>query len=251
MADSDLEEIKKDAAELVEKVNRHPDIPIQTKNAFRNALSALTGTAPLTYSTVAAVALPFLQTCNECHGLSQKIMTLEAQIAKLQNFINRYLEQDKVAVRRQLAINIEYVAKLKCLQLLNEVVVVDSEESDQKVINADLSQLFERLDRRQTKQVLDMFSQADVKSFTIAIDHMKAFSGEGAHPVSLANEPVTEKVAIEIAAETKARGNARSYVTESQLRKIQRSAEAAAKGLARYRIGVEKYNEHETILVSL
>ena len=246
-----LEEIKAEASLLVQKVRLHPSISPYTKQAFESALHSLDTAGTLqTFSAVAALALPIVSACNECAQLKLELETLKRRVSG-------YERREIAAVRRQIAINIEFIAKTRCLELLGEIKIDENDAEKRREVRACVAQsrlheLLNRLDDAQKKIVLDLFYQDDSRSFLNTIFHMKAFSSDAEHPTTLFDEAVTEELALKIVSETVAHREAFEKVpSEKEMENVRHVAKMAVIGLAQYRINIEHYDKGETLLLPL
>jgi hypothetical protein len=239
-----LATLKEEAGVLVEKVATHKDVPESTKQCFQNALDKLVSEENvIAWNIVARMPFPISSTCVEC-------IQLKAKLNEIQRRLDHYEKQERDAVRRQIAINIEFEMKLMAMEKIEKFasLLQDSTVDREKEINQmDLNTLMKQLKEKDQQAICLKFNQTSYSVMKTVLYDMKEFSAT-AHPVTLFGKPVTYDVAKDIAAKTTRRN--RRFI-QSDLPDIARTrylAESSVLGLYELRKKQPGWEEGQTLL---
>jgi len=138
---------------------------------------------------------------SELDVVTERNAALSERVDELSERLQQSLQEDvrSSALRRQIAINIEFEVKKELWSALGE-----DDMTAKEILHSDLFQLrreFRRAGRPVPEKLagwLDVESRAGWRKFSSAMEYMKAFSKQGAHPTKLNGEEVTVAHAKEL-----------------------------------------------------
>jgi len=240
-----LSALKEEATSFVAKVKRHNDVPEMTKQSFQDALDKLLSDGSITaWNLVARLPFSVSSTCVECVQLKLKLGDMQKQL-------NDYKEMEKAAVRRQIAINIEFEMKRMAIERIPKLAPLlegDSEDMERKISRMDLKELMDELTQEEQQTICNKFKQPSFQTMRSVLYDMKKFN-HSAHPTTLFGKPITYHLAKKIAASTERR--TRRFPQElPKIEQTQIYAEAAVLGLYEIRQKQEGWEEGQSLLYS-
>lgn len=184
--------------------------------------------------------------------LSCRRLPLKTRMKKIQERLDAYEKQDIDAVRRQLAINIEFEMKLMAIPRIADLAPLlqadVTEEVEKKIDRMDVARLMEQLEEKDQHAICCRhFHQSSFPLMKTVLYDMKAYN-TSAQPLTLFGEPVTYNIAKDIAATTTRRNRRFAHSNLPKIEQTQVLAQSAVLGLYEIRKKQQGWEEGQTLL---
>jgi len=258
----DLADLKVEASALVQHISNHPEIPFKVKQSFSKALAELLqkndarsflDIATSSAATGHGVPWRMASICVSCVGLQKQIDELNVRLSG-------YEDNERSAVRRQIAINIEYEIKAIALTHLPDYQDKCKNfrpfQKEKYIMDLDVYGIVDALKEENRRQICEIFHQEDIYPLLETCVHLKSFSDGGAHPTKYKKQPVTLQVASDIVSDPELRKERRgksvgSRMNEEALKRlVSARASSAVVGLWEIR-KQEGHSDNDSLLYSL